>query len=49
MNNGYERTKFEWWYFHFISDISFNIIIHPTEMLVTVKKYCRRCNKGKLK
>lgn len=32
MNNGYKRTKFEWWYFHFISDISFNIIIHPTDM-----------------
>lgn len=32
MNNGYKKTKFEWWYFHFISDISFNIIIHPTDM-----------------
>lgn len=32
MNNGYKGTKFEWWYFHFISDINFNIIIHPTDM-----------------
>jgi len=32
MNNGYKKTRFEWWYFHFISDINFNIIIHPTDM-----------------
>lgn len=32
MNNGYKGAKFEWWYFHFISDINFNIIIHPTDM-----------------
>lgn len=32
MNNGYKEAKFEWWYFHFISDINFNIIIHPTDM-----------------
>lgn len=32
MNDGYKGSDFEWWYFHFISDIKFNIIVHPTDM-----------------
>lgn len=32
MNDGYKGTDFEWWYFQFISDVRFNLIIHPTDM-----------------
>lgn len=32
MDDGYRGADFEWWYFHFISNIKFNIIIHPTDM-----------------
>lgn len=38
MNNGYKKTVFEWWYFHFISDLKFNLIVHPTDMYGVEKK-----------
>ena len=38
MNDGYKKANFEWWYFHFISPLKFNIIIHPTDMYGQKKK-----------